>query len=267
MTTNVVHFGASLPILNAISDESVDMIYIDPPFGTQTTQTMNRRSHGENVSKISYDDRFEDYLGFLRPHLKELHRILKKSAVICLHLDRRWCHYIKIELDTIFGRDNFLNEIIWSYNSGTRGKKDRFPQKHDTIFVYAKSMDDHIFNWNDVDRIPYATPATQYMNRTKEEADKRIAEGQVPTDVWQMTFGNMSKERTGYPSQKPQKLIERLIKAFTPRGGLIVDAFAGSGTTGSAAMSLGRNFILIDESKDAIDVMKKRFTGIDVSFV
>jgi site-specific DNA-methyltransferase (adenine-specific) len=161
--------------------------------------------------------------------------------------------------DEIFGYENFLNEVIWSYNFGGRGK-DRWPMKHDTILVYVKKMGKHIFNWDDIDRIPYAAPELQYVGRSKEEAEKRIAQGQVPTDVWSMSIvGTASKERIGYPNQKPIKLMRRAIAASSPIGGTILDPFAGSGSTGAAAMSCGRNFILADASQQAVDVMKKRF--------
>jgi len=243
------------------------MVYTDPPFGTQEIQAMNRKISGKIVSKIQYSDKHEDYLKFLEPHVFDLHRVLKKSGTMYLHLDWRWVHYAKVMCDKIFGSKNFLNEIIWSYNFGGRGK-DRWPTKHDTILMYAKNAGQHIFNWKDIDRIPYAAPALQYAGRTKEEAEKRIAEGQVPTDVWSMSIvGTASKERTAYPNQKPIKLIKRAIVASSPLGGIILDPFVGSGTTAAAALDAGREFIVCDQSKEAIDIMKKRFAGTKVQFV
>ena len=166
-----------------------------------------------------------------------------------------------------FGIENFLNEIVWSYNFGGRGK-DRWPQKHDTILVYTKEQGKHTFNWNDIDRIPYAAPELQHVGRTKEAAEKRIAEGQVPTDVWSMSIvGTASKERIGYPNQKPVKLMKRAIIASSNMGDIVLDPFGGSGSTAAAAMEVGRKFITNDSSLDAIDTMRKRFTGFDVKFI
>jgi site-specific DNA-methyltransferase (adenine-specific) len=264
---NTIYKSDAIDVLNKIADDSVDLVYTDPPFGTQSTQELHRQKDGRIISKIGYSDRFDDYLGFLEPHLRGLHRVLKQSGAMYLHLDYRWVHYAKVLSDQVFGSDNFLNEVIWSYNFGGRGK-DRWPAKHDTILVYAKKRGDHVFNWDAIDRIPYAAPAMQRVGRTKEEADKRIALGQVPTDVWRMSIvGTQSKERTGYPNQKPMKLIERAITASSPVDGIILDPFAGSGTTGSAAINVGRRFILSDNNDAAIEVMKSRFSGVEVDWV
>jgi site-specific DNA-methyltransferase (adenine-specific) len=170
--------------------------------------------------------------------------------------------------DEVFGYDNFLNDVIWSYNFGGRSK-DRWPTKHDNILVYAKLRGKHTFNWDAIDRIPYAAPEVQYIGRTKEEAEKRIAEGQVPTDVWNISIvGTASKERVGYPSQKPVKLVKRTIVASSNLGDLVLDPFAGSGTTAAAALQSDRRFITCDESSSSIEVMKKRFSGnSNVTFV
>lgn len=263
-----VHCRSALELLESLSDESVDMVYTDPPFGTGDAQTMSRKSGGKVVSKITYSDRHEDYLDFLGCHLNHLHRVLKTTGTLYLHLDPRWSHYAKVMLDDIFGRDNFLNEIVWSYNFGGRGK-DRFPQKHDVILVYTKEQGKHVFNWDDIDRIPYAAPELQRVGRTKEEAEKRIAEGQVPTDVWSMSIvGTASKERLGYPSQKPLKLVKRCIVASSRPDDLIVDPFSGSGTTAAAALACGRRFLVSDSSPDAIQIMRGRFAGNEnVTFV
>jgi site-specific DNA-methyltransferase (adenine-specific) len=172
-----------------------------------------------------------------------------------------------VNCDEIFGHDNFLNEIVWSYNFGGRGK-DRWPAKHDTILVYTKEQGKHVFNWDKVDRIPYAAPELQYMGRSKEEAEKRIAEGQVPTDVWSMSIvGTASKERLGYPNQKPVKLIKRAIVASSPENGIVIDPFVGSGSTAAAALECGRRFIVNDLSAEALSTMRQRFSGREVKFV
>jgi site-specific DNA-methyltransferase (adenine-specific) len=246
-------------LLESLQTDSVDMIYTDPPFGTGDMQTMARRKLGNIVSKIQYCDKYEDYLDFLEPHLRDMHRVLKETGTLYLHLDWRWVHYAKVMCDEIFGMENFLNDVVWSYNFGGRGK-DKWPTKHDNILVYVKKKGRHTFNWGDIDRVPYAAPELQYVGRTREEAEKRIMEGQVPTDVWSMSIvGTASKERLGYPNQKPVKLVKRAVLASSNAGELVVDPFAGSGTTADAALQTGRNFIVCDESQHAIDVMRTRF--------
>jgi len=265
---NKVYAGPSIKILQQLQNECVDMIYIDPPFGTGDVQCSNRKLAGKVISKIEYSDKHPDYLDFLRCHLGELYRVLKQTGTMYLHLDYRWVHYAKVICDEIFGYDNFLNEIVWSYNFGGRGKSS-FPAKHDNILVYAKNKGQHIFNYDEIDRIPYKAPEMQSVGRTKEDAMKRVALGQIPTDVWEMSIvGTNAKERVGYPSQKPVKLIKRCIVASSPKNGLILDCFAGSGTTGQAALSCGRNFILIDQSPESINVIKKRFALIqNITFI
>jgi site-specific DNA-methyltransferase (adenine-specific) len=267
MDLNVVHRGTALDLLCSIPNESIDLIYTDPPFGTGNTQTMDRKKAGKTVSKIEYSDKYENYLDFLEPHLIEMHRVLKPTGTMYLHMDWRWVHYAKVMCDGIFGMENFLNEVVWSYNFGGRGK-DRWPQKHDTILVYTKEMGKHTFNWKDIDRIPYAAPELQYVGRSREEAEKRIAEGQVPTDVWSMSIvGTASKERIGYPNQKPIKLMKRAIVASSNEGDIVLDPFGGSGSTAAAAMEANRKFITGDSSPDAIQTMRNRFTGLDVKFI
>jgi len=258
---NSVHHVSALELLSSIPTGTIDMIYTDPPFGTNVTQRMDRKKDGVVLSSMSYSDRFEDYMEFLRPHLVEFQRVLKDSGTLYLHLDRRWVHYAKVECDKIFGRDNFLSEVIWAYDFGGRAK-DRWPAKHDTILVYAKKEGEHVFNWDDIDRIPYMAPELQ-------KDPERAAKGKVPTDVWWMSIvGTSSKERTGYPSQKPQKLLERAIVASSPVGGVILDPFAGSGTTAAASLATGRSFIVGDLNQVAINVMKERFADRnDIEFV
>lgn len=263
MELNVVHKGSALDLLHSIPDESIDLIYTDPPFGTGNVQTMDRKKAGKTVSKIEYSDKYENYLDFLEPHLIQMHKVLKSTGTMYLHMDWRWVHYAKVKCDEIFGYDNFLNEVVWSYNFGGRGK-DRFPQKHDTILVYTKKLGKHTFNWNDIDRIPYTAPELQYVGRSKEEAESRIAAGQVPTDVWNMSIvGTASRERLGYPNQKPRRLIERAIVASSNPGDLVMDPFAGSGTTGAAAAARGRSFVLCDSNRAALQVMRSRFKDLE----
>jgi site-specific DNA-methyltransferase (adenine-specific) len=263
---NRIHHCEASHLLASLPDASVDLIYTDPPFGTGDMQTSARKRAGKVISKIEYSDKYRDYLDFLGPHVRDMHRVLKDTGTMYLHLDWRWVHYAKVKCDEVFGYDNFLNEIVWSYNFGGRGK-DRFPQKHDTILVYTKQVGEHTFNWDAIDRIPYAAPELQYVGRTKEDAEKRIAEGQVPTDVWTMSIvGTASKERLGYPNQKPVKLVKRVILASSNPGDIVLDPFAGSGTTCEAAIQSDRQFIGCDSSASAIEVMKQRFENLSVAF-
>jgi site-specific DNA-methyltransferase (adenine-specific) len=256
-----------MDVLSSFDDEVIDLVYIDPPFGTGSCQRMNRRKNGEIISEMSYSDTVTGYIDVLRAHVGELMRILKPTGMLYLHLDRHNVHRAKVMCDDLIGEQNFINEIIWSYNFGGRGK-DRFAPKHDNILAYAKDANQHIFNLDEVDRIPYVAPEMQYVGRERDEAEKRIALGQVPTDVWDIPIiGTASKERTGYPTQKPLKLASRIITASSPKGGIVLDCFAGSGTTGAAAHKNDRQFVLVDDNKQSIDVMKKRFEGIEVEWL
>ena len=254
---NIVHQAPALQVLKATADETVDLVYTDPPFGTGDTQA----AHG-----MAYGDPKESYAAFLLTHIREFHRVLKTTGSLYLHLDWRQVHRARFACERIFGVDNFLNEIIWSYNFGGRGR-DRWARKHDNILVYAKQAGQHVFNYDDVDRVPYKAPGMQRVGRTPEDAEARIARGQVPTDVWEMSIvGTNSRERTGYPSQKPLKLVERIVVASSPPGGLIMDVFAGSGTTGEAAHKHGRSFVLADTNPQAIDVMKVRLKDVPIDW-
>ena len=247
---NVVWHDEALNVLKRLSDESVDMIYVDPPFGTGDVQ----ESHG-----MSYSDPKYDYVPFLREHLLRFKLVLKETGTLYLHLDWRHSHYARVLCDQIFGDKNFLNEVIWAYDYGGRGK-DRWPRKHDNILVYTKDVKQHIFNWDDIDRIPYMAPGLQ-----KDLA--RAEAGKVPTDVWWMSIvGTQSKERTGYPTQKPVKLVERAILASSPPAGVVLDCFAGSGTTGEAAHKHGRSFILADTSPWSMEVMHERFKDVEIDW-
>lgn len=247
-----------LDFLKDEPDEKYDLIYIDPPFNTGQKQ-VSARDKG-----VSYQDTWDElaYLHFIRLSLNESRRVLKETGSIYVHLDHHSVFSIKPMMDTVFGKENFLNHIVWSYNYGGRGR-DRFPRKHDDILFYAKCVGKHFFDWEAIDRVPYKAPELQYIGRTKEEAEKRIAAGQVPTDVWEMSIvGTNSKERTGYPTQKPRKLIERAIRASCPKGGLVLDFFAGSGTTGEAALNVGCSVTLVDNNPQAIEVMRSRFDNV-----
>lgn len=262
-----VILGDNAAVLPALPDSSFQLIYIDPPFNTGKTQTRrtlstSRDDTGDRVGfkgqtyrtsvtgSRAYGDAFDDYLAFLEPRLREARRLLTESGTFYLHLDFREVHYAKVMLDRIFGRECFLNEIIWAYDYGARSTR-RWPAKHDTILVYVKNPDEYWFDASAVDREPYMAPGLV----TKEKAER----GKLPTDVWWHTIVSPTgKEKTGYPTQKPEGLLRRMITASTREGDRVLDFFAGSGTTGAVARALGRRFVLVDENPEAIDVMRKR---------
>jgi len=268
--------GDNLHALKSMPDSCVQLIYIDPPFNTGRVQsrggnTTKRSESGsrvgfkgqlyETVKKtvLSYDDAFTDYWSFLEPRLEEAWRLLTDSGTLYLHLDYREAHYAKVLLDALFGRDCFLNEIIWAYDYGGKAKN-RWPAKHDTILVYVKNPKTFYFNSAAVDREPYMAPGLV----TPEKA----ALGKLPTDVWWHTIVSPTgKEKTGYPTQKPLGILRRILQASSQPGDLVLDFFGGSGSTGAAALELDRRFILVDQNPEAIEVMKKRFTGKDIPFV
>jgi len=269
---NQIIFSDNLPILKRITNTSIPLIYIDPPFNTGHRQSRTRirtvksengdrvgfqgnRYTTEKISESGYHDQFDDYLSFLKPRLEEAYRILADNGSLYFHIDYREVHYCKILLDQLFSREGFINEIIWAYDYGGRTKK-RWPAKHDNILWYAKDPKNFIFNYEEIERIPYMAPGLV----GKEKA----ARGKLPTDTWWHTIvGTNSAEKTGYPTQKPIGVIRRIIMASSNPGDLVLDFFAGSGTTGAACLELDRNFILVDNNVEAIRVMRTRFSDVD----
>ncbi|MGR4001078.1 MAG: site-specific DNA-methyltransferase [Alphaproteobacteria bacterium] len=262
--------GDSLEWLGVLSDSVVSLVYIDPPFNTGATQRrlslkVARDADGERVgfgghryratslAALSYEDRFTDYLAFLEPRLREVWRVLKGDGSVFVHLDAREVHYVKVLMDGLFGRESFINEIIWSYDYGGR-PKNRWPAKHDTILWYAKDPKNYTFNYDEIDRIPYMAPSLV--------GAEKAARGKTPTDVWWHTIvPTNSKEKTGYPTQKPLGILERIVRVHSCAGDLVLDFFAGSGTTGAAASNLKRRAFLVDNNADAIATMKRRFAA------
>lgn len=274
---NYVYFGDNLSILQTIPPASIPLIYIDPPFNTGKTQSRLRlqtvrdeegdrtgfkgqRYKTVKLGSKAYTDFFDDYLEFLAPRLEEAYRILTNNGTIYFHIDYREVHYCKILLDQIFGRECFLNEIIWAYDYGARTKK-KWPPKHDTILVYVKDPEDYVFNYDDIERIPYLAPGLV--------GPEKAARGKTLTDTWWHTIVSPNgKEKTGYPTQKPLGILKRIIEASSQPGDVVLDFFAGSGTAGEAAYLLGRQFILVDQNVEAVEVMAKRFTHIpNVNFI
>ncbi|MGJ8721215.1 MAG: DNA-methyltransferase [Salinibacterium amurskyense] len=264
----VVH-GDNLTVTSTLPDESFRLIYIDPPFNTGRTQrrqalTTQRSSEGRRVGfggnnydtikgvLYSYDDTFADYWEFLEPRLQEAWRLLDDRGTLYLHLDYREVHYAKVALDALFGRDSFLNEIIWAYDYGARATK-KWPSKHDTILVYVKNPKNYYFNNEEVDREPYMAPGLV----TAEKA----ARGKLPTDVWWHTIVSPTgKEKTGYATQKPEGILRRIVQASSQPGDWVLDFFAGSGTTGAVAQALKRRVVLVEQNPAAIEIITKRLT-------
>lgn len=264
---SVVVEGDNLEVLQTLPSEAFRLIYIDPPFNTgrmqqrQSVKTV-RSASGSRVGfkgqtyetvkgKItSYDDTFIDYWAFLEPRLQEAWRLLTDDGTLYLHLDYREVHYAKVLLDALFGRECFLNEIIWAYDYGARSKS-RWPAKHDNILVYVKNPVSYLFNSEDVDREPYMAPGLV----TPEKA----VLGKLPTDVWWHTIVSPTgKEKTGYPTQKPEGVVRRIVQASSKPGDWVLDFFAGSGTTGAVCIQTERRFLLVDENSDAIATIDRR---------
>jgi len=261
----------NLDVLAQLADASIDLIYVDPPFNTGGQRTLERirtiqddeggdrvgfqgrRYRTVRLGTSSYLDVFDDYLEFLEPRLCEFRRVLKATGSLYVHLDYREVHYVKVLLDAIFGRDCFLNEVVWAYDYGGRTRR-RWPPKHDTILVFVKDPRRYYFDPDGAERIPYMAPGLV--------GPEKAARGKRLTDTWWSTIVPTSgNERTGYPTQKPLSIVRRIVRTSSPPGGLVADFFAGSGTTGVAAYEAGRPFLLVDNSREAMSVMRRRFAG------
>ena len=266
--------GDNLSAMPNLPPDVFDLIYLDPPFNTgraQARRTLEVAAHtnGDRVGfggrrytsrllqTLSYDDSFSDYLAFLEPRLSSARSLLAPHGTLYFHIDYREAHYCKLLLDEIFGREAFLNEIVWSYDYGAKPRR-RWPAKHDTILVYVRTPGAHHFDADAVDREPYMAPGLV----TPEKA----ARGKRPTDVWFHTIvPTNGREKTGYPTQKPEGVLRRIVAASSRPGGWCLDPFAGSGTLGAVCRELGRRFVLIDDSPVAIDVMRSRLASAPVS--
>ena len=267
---NLVVLGDNLAVLPRFADGTFALVYADPPFNTGRRQTRRtttttrtdeggragfggRRYASRLLTQSSYRDAFDDYLAFLEPRLREIRRVLAQSGTLYFHIDYRESHYCKLLLDEIYGRDCFLNEIVWAYDYGARTKR-RWPAKHDTILVYVKDPARYVFDADAVDREPYMAPGLV--------APEKAARGKLPTDVWWHTIVSPTgREKTGYPTQKPEALVRRMIQASTRTGDWCLDPFAGSGTLGAAARRLGRRFVLVDSNPEAVAVARRRLNG------
>lgn len=262
-----IYLGDNLPLLQSFQSGSFRLVYLDPPFNTGRVQrrvrlNTTRDPSGDRIGfggqryrstvrgEDRFEDSFEDYLGFLRPRLTQVHRLLTPDGSLFVHLDYREVHYVKVMLDEIFGRTSFINEIIWAYDYGARSTR-RWSPKHDNLLWYAKDPKHYVFNLGAVDRIPYLAP--------KLAGEAKAARGKTPTDTWWQTIVSPTgKEKTGYPTQKPLAILRRIIRVHSDPGDRVLDAFAGSGSFGEAAAADGRHAELIDSSSRAVAVMTER---------
>jgi site-specific DNA-methyltransferase (adenine-specific) len=272
---NRIVLGDNLKVLQEMAADSVELIYVDPPFNTGRRQARTRmktvrdeagdrtgfggRRYRTDVLAAGggYGDSFDDFLGFLRPRMEEAHRVLSATGSLFFHIDYREVHYCKVMLDEIFtvqgkvsGRECFQNEIIWAYDYGARATK-KWPAKHDNILWYTKDPKRYTFNLGECDRIPYMAPGLV--------GAEKAARGKTPTDVWWHTIVSPTgKEKTGYATQKPLGVLERIVRVHSNAGDTVLDFFAGSGTAGEAAAKHGRSFVVVDENAAAVAVMEKR---------
>jgi len=264
---NTIVQGDNLRAMATLADGCAALVYMDPPFNTGHSQSRTRiktvrdeagdrkgfgghRYRSETVGRLDFADAFDDYLAFLAPRLEEARRILAPDGALFVHLDPREVHYVKVFLDGLFGRDAFMGEIIWAYDFGGRSKR-RWPAKHDTILWYVRDPEHYHFDYEAIDRIPYMAPGLV--------GPVKAARGKTPTDVWwQTVVPTGGRERTGYPTQKPLAILERIVRVHSRPGDLCVDPFAGSGTLGEAAGKLDRRFWLCDENPDAVAIMMAR---------
>ncbi len=266
-----LHCSDNLEFLRTREDESFELVYIDPPFNTGREQSQRRRrmerspqgerrGYGGRLYRTleegptrAYSDAFDDYLAFLGPRLEELRRVLTPTGSLMVHLDPRESHYVKVFLDQLFGRRCFQNEIVWAYDFGGRARS-RWSRKHDVILWYSKHPRRYTYRYEAIDRIPYMAP--------KLVGPEKAERGKTPTDVWWQTIVPPGgKERTGYPTQKPLAILRRIVRVHSQQGERVLDVFAGSGTTGVAALESGRHAVLVDESPQAIEVMEHRLAA------
>jgi site-specific DNA-methyltransferase (adenine-specific) len=267
LTDDLLIFGDNSAVLEALPEATFDLVYLDPPFNTGRTQSRRtlevvtdedgdrvgfggKRYSSRLLQTLSYDDAFADYLGFLEPRVRRARDLLAPHGTLYFHIDYREAHYCKLLLDEVFGRDAFLNELIWTYDYGAKPRR-RWPAKHDTILVYVRTPGAHHFDADAVEREPYMAPGLV--------SAEKAARGKRPTDVWFHTIvPTNSREKTGYPTQKPEGVLRRIVAASSRPGGWCLDPFAGSGTLGAVCQGLGRRFVLTDSNPVAIDVMRER---------
>ena len=272
---NRLAHGDCLEVTARYASDAFPLIYLDPPFNTGSRRSVTRLrvARDESAARVgfggrryavtrgekrSFGDAFDDYAAWLEPRLREAHRLLRGDGTLYLHLDYREVHYAKVLLDGIFGRPNFLNEVIWAYDYGGRSRT-RWPPKHDNILVYVKDRERYVFNYADMDREPYMAPGLV--------GPEKAARGKTPTDTWWHTVvPTGGTERTGYPTQKPLGVLSRIVRASSRPGDVVLDFFCGSGTTGVAAHQAGRRFVMVDSSAEAIRVTSARLDRLGIPY-
>jgi site-specific DNA-methyltransferase (adenine-specific) len=274
LTDDLLVHGDNAPVLDALPEAAFDLVYVDPPFNTGRAQarhtlTMAAAADGERqgfggrrysarlLRSLSFEDSFDDYLGFLEPRLRRARDLLAPHGTLYLHIDYREAHYVKLLLDEIFGREAFLNELIWAYDYGAKPRR-RWPAKHDTILVYVRTPGGHHFDAEAVEREPYMAPGLVGPEKARR--------GKRPTDVWFHTIvPTNGAEKTGYPTQKPEGVLRRIVAASSRPGGWCLDPFAGSGTLGAVCRQLGRRFVLVDSNPVAIQTIEARLDAESLS--
>jgi site-specific DNA-methyltransferase (adenine-specific) len=262
-----IYLGDNMPVLRSMASGSVNLIYVDPPYNTGRSQArtqirternddgdrtgfQGKRYRTTKVGTKAFADCFDDYLAFLEPRLVEAHRLLAADGSLFVHLDYREVHYAKVLLDQVFGRACFINEIIWAYDYGARSRS-RWSAKHDNILWYAKDRESYCWNFAEIDRIPYMAPELV--------GEEKAARGKTPTDTWWHTIVSPTgREKTGYPTQKPLGIVNRIVRVHSRPGDTLLDFFAGSGTLGESGASLGRDVVLVDDNPEAVQVMTRR---------
>jgi site-specific DNA-methyltransferase (adenine-specific) len=271
-----IHQAENLGLLRTLPDDRFGLIYIDPPFNTRKRQACQRMTTVQDVdgdrtgfggktyrtergATRAFADSCDDFCAFLEPRLREARRVLRSDGSLFLHLDSREVHYAKVMLDGLFGRDCFQNEIIWAYDYGARSRR-RWSPKHDNILWYTRDPGRYTYRYEAIDRIPYMAP--------KLVTPEKAARGKTPTDVWWQTIVSPTgKERTGYPTQKPLAILERIVRVHSNPGDEVLDFFAGSGTTGEAAVRNDRHALLVDENPEAVEVMRQRLAFAEPAVV
>jgi DNA modification methylase len=282
LETGVIYCDDNLHRLSQFPAECIDLVYLDPPFFS------NRHYEviwGDEAEVRSFEDRWQGgiqvYVNWMQERMLELHRILKPTGSIYLHCDWHASHYLKVMMDEVFGRPNFINEVIWYYGPKATQRVSSFQHKHDTIFLYGTQLGHHTFNLQlqeygegslaerrtrydqGDDRGPYRMTTRRTGDGSKVRAKVYLKSGVPMTDVWDIpVINSTSKERLGYPTQKPEALMERIVLASSNHGDIVLDPFCGCGTTLVAAQRLGRQWIGIDISPTAVNLMKRRLERI-----
>jgi len=268
---NVIYCGDCKSVLAGFPEKSVDLIYADPPFFS------NRHYEvvwGDGYELRAFEDRWkggiENYTAWMEDRIRECHRVLKETGSFYLHCDFHANAHLRISLDRVFGRGNFRNEIIWCY-TGPSNTKRYFPRKTDTIFFYVKNRDANYFFDVEKIRVPYKKLETGKTSGIFKGEATLSEKGKIPENWWEekrdgmSPVGRLKRERLGYPTQKPEALLERILKASSNEGDLVLDPFCGCGTSIAVAHRLSRRWVGIDVSPTACKVMVKRMRSLGVS--